>query len=68
MKKLFNKIFGRNRGYASDIDRFIFEFDRANNFKKSDSQQREINKHNRVFYLRDNVVKEQESAKVWRNF
>lgn len=68
MKKLFNKIFGKNQGYVSEIDRFILEFDKINNFKKSDSQQREINKHNRVFYLRDNVVEEQGADKIWRNF
>lgn len=53
-------------GFISEIDRFINEFNKKSP-KKSRSQQQEINKFKRIFYLRDHVVKENEN-KIWQEF
>lgn len=43
-----------DKSFISDIDKFLNEFDQAHP-KKSDSQKKEIEKHERIFKLRDEV-------------
>lgn len=46
-------LFEIDKSYVSEYDLFLYEFDK-NNPKKSESQQKEIKKHQRIAELRDN--------------
>lgn len=50
---MFRRIY---KNYVSEIDKFINEFDKTH--PKSESQLAEIQKHQRVFALRDKPVAE----------
>ena len=54
------------KDYVSDIDRFIVEFDENN--PKSVSQQQEINKHKRIFLLRDDPNAPRAQSEIWEDF
>lgn len=62
------KIFSRNKisDYESPVDEFFAKFDQ-NHPRKSQSQQQEINKFKRIFYLRDHAVPANDS-KIWKEF
>lgn len=66
--KWFKKIFGRKvtSFYVSQIDQFLVHLSRKFP-KKSLSQREEITKFERIFRLRDRVVKEQKSS-IWHKF
>lgn len=53
------------RHYVSDIDQFLKDFDR-NHPEKTESQHQEIKKHERVFRLRDNKIKDNDIP--WEDF
>jgi uncharacterized protein YeaO (DUF488 family) len=68
MIKFLKKIFGHQPEYfVSDAEKFLYEFDKTHP-KKSDSQLREMKKHERVAYLRDHVVKDDNKNKLWEGF
>ena len=61
------KIFGvkNDKFFVSGIDKFMEEFD-ASHPQLSASQLKEIHKYNRIDYLRDHVVKNDQ--KLWEGF
>lgn len=65
---LLRKIFAKNKtkDYVSPIEEFMQKFDEKNQ-KKSVSQQKEIMKFKKIFYLRDHVV-QTETNKLWEGF
>jgi len=60
---------GKNKitGFVSEIDRFFQEWNQRHP-KQSRSQRDEITKFQRIFYLRDHAVKDQDKNKVWEKF
>lgn len=62
------KIFSRNKisDYESPVDEFFAKFDQEHP-RKSQSQQQEIKKFKRIFYLRDHPVAKEESN-IWKGF
>lgn len=54
------------KGYISDIDKFLMEFDE--NRPNSESQTKEINKHNRIFQLRDDPNAASPESAIWEDF
>jgi len=68
MFKFLKKIFGHHSQYfVSDAEKFLYEFDKTHP-EKSDSQLKEIKKHDRIAHLRDHVVKEDDKGKLWEKF
>lgn len=55
-----------DKAYVSPYDKFLFEFDAEH--KKSASQLKEIKKHERIFYLRDNAQKKDDEGEIWGEF
>lgn len=66
MIKLIKKLLGMEC-YVSEIDRFIADVDKRYP-QKSASQQQDIANAERVAYLRDHVVANQDNNKIWKNF
>lgn len=66
MIKLIKKLLGMEC-YVSEIDYFIAEVDKRYP-QKSASQQQDIANAERVAYLRDHVVANQDNNKIWKNF
>jgi hypothetical protein len=55
-----------DKAYVSPYDKFLFEFDATHN--KSASQIKEINKHKRIFLMRDNKDYTETQAEIWSEF
>ncbi|MCE0724743.1 MULTISPECIES: CBU_0585 family protein [Legionella] len=55
-----------DKAYVSPYDKFLFEFDATHN--KSASQIKEINKHKRIFLMRDNKDYENKEGEIWEEF
>lgn len=55
-----------NKAYVSPYDIFLANFDAQH--KKSASQLKEINKHKRIFYLRDNANPVKDDSEIWDEF
>jgi hypothetical protein len=62
------KIFAKNKDmdYVSDVEKFMHQFDQKHP-QQSLSQQKEIKKFKRIFYLRDHVVQAAQN-KIWEGF
>lgn len=54
------------KAYVSDIDKFLMEFDQSH--PKSVSQREEIDKHKRLFLLRDDPNAPREQSAIWEDF
>ncbi|KTD12978.1 CBU_0585 family protein [Legionella jamestowniensis] len=52
--------------YVSPYDKFLFEFDATH--EKSASQLKEIKKHQRIAYLRDNPNPAGKEDELWEGF
>lgn len=52
--------------YVSPYDKFLFEFDLKH--EKSNSQLKEIKKHERIARLRDDRDAEDEKKEIWSEF
>lgn len=52
--------------FVSDIDEFLTEFDKKH--IKTESQQAEINKHQRLAKLRDDAEADQKDGQIWEGF
>ena len=55
-----------NKAYVSPYDKFLFEFDATH--EKSESQLKEIKKHQRIAALRDNDTPDNGAKEVWKDF
>lgn len=55
-----------DKAYVSPYDKFLFEFDTKH--KKSPSQLKEIKKHQRIAYLRDNAKRDEKDDEIWGGF
>ncbi|HHF7365719.1 MULTISPECIES: CBU_0585 family protein [Legionella] len=55
-----------DKAYVSPYDKFLFEFDATHD--KSASQIKEINKHKRIFLMRDNKDYENKKGEIWEEF
>ncbi|MDI9818692.1 MULTISPECIES: CBU_0585 family protein [unclassified Legionella] len=55
-----------DKAYVSPYDKFLFEFDSTH--AKSASQMKEINKHKRIAYLRDNAEPKDSREEIWEDF
>lgn len=55
-----------DKAYISPYDKFLFEFDATH--EKSKSQLKEIKKHERIAYLRDNAEPKDEDGEIWETF
>ncbi|KTC85209.1 CBU_0585 family protein [Legionella brunensis] len=55
-----------DKAYVSPYDKFLYEFDATH--EKSKSQLKEIKKHQRIFYLRDNPNPEGDKDEIWEGF
>ncbi|KTD15963.1 Uncharacterised protein [Legionella lansingensis] len=55
-----------DKAYVSPYDKFLSKFDATH--KKSASQLKEIKKHQRIFYLRDNPNPKDEEGEIWEGF
>lgn len=55
-----------DKAYVSPYDKFLFEFDATH--EKSASQLKEIKKHQRIAFLRDNVEPKDETGEIWSDF
>lgn len=55
-----------DKAYVSPYDKFLYEFDAKH--KKSKSQLKEIKKHERIAYLRDNPNPKGEDGEIWEDF
>ncbi|KTD53333.1 hypothetical protein Lsan_3743 [Legionella santicrucis] len=55
-----------DKAYVSPYDKFLFEFDATHS--KSASQLKEINKHQRIFLMRDNKDYKDEKGEIWEEF
>lgn len=64
LMKLFNK---RSDYFVSDAEKFLCQFDKTHS-GKSDSQIKEINKYDHVFYLRDHAKNVSDKNKLWEGF
>lgn len=53
--------------YTSGLDDFLAEFDKTHH-KMSASQRKEIEKHNRIYNLRDNPAPQEEKDTFWDKF
>lgn len=57
----------RDKSYVSELDQLLTEFDQKN-ANRSDSQRKEINKHQRIAVLRDNPQENSKSTEIWEGF
>ena len=55
-----------DKAYVSPYDRFLYEFDV--NHAKSESQLKEIKKHQRIAALRDDAQLNPNQQKIWDQF
>ncbi|MGQ3892094.1 CBU_0585 family protein [Legionella sp. CNM-4043-24] len=55
-----------DKSYVSPYDRFMYAFDRDH--EKSESQKKEIKKHERIARLRDNAVPLDKQEPIWTEF
>jgi hypothetical protein len=55
-----------NKAYVSPYDRFLCEFDATH--EKSESQLKEIKKHQRIAKLRDTDTSVAGDPEVWKDF
>lgn len=55
-----------DKAYISPYDKFLYAFDASHD--KTKSQLKEINKHNRIFKLRDNKSEKGEKGDIWESF
>lgn len=55
-----------DKAYVSPYDKFLFEFDAHH--KKTTSQLKEIKKHQRIAYLRDNAKRDEKDDEIWGGF
>ncbi|MBA4697068.1 MAG: hypothetical protein H2069_06760 [Legionella sp.] len=55
-----------NKAYVSPYDQFLFGFDASH--EKTASQLKEIAKHKRIAYLRDNPECKSGQDKIWEGF
>lgn len=53
--------------YTSELDQFLAQYDKSHP-KLSASQQKEIEKHNRIFEKRDTTLQKQPKKAIWDNF
>ncbi|MCS5711756.1 CBU_0585 family protein [Candidatus Berkiella aquae] len=53
-------------GYVSEIDQFLRDHDK-NRQSFGESRKKEVEKHQRIFAKRDNVV-EEEASPIWEKF
>ena len=53
--------------YTSDIDKLLQSFDKEHP-EKSESQQKEIEKYDRIYKLRDKSISVEKSDTLWDNF
>ena len=57
---------GIDKAYVSPYDRFLYEFDATH--PKSESQIKEIKKHQRIASLRDNANDTLQDKTIWESF
>lgn len=55
-----------DKAYVSPYDKFLFEFDATH--KKSASQVKEIQKHERIAHMRDNKDYQEDKSEIWTEF
>lgn len=55
-----------DKAYVSPYDKFLFEFDATH--KKSVSQMKEIQKHERIAEMRDNKDYKKDKGEIWEEF
>ena len=55
-----------DKAYVSPIDKFYFKFDATH--AKSDSQLKEIKKHERIARLRDQPLPKEDDGEIWSGF
>lgn len=55
-----------DKAYISPYDRFLYEFDKTH--EKSESQLKEIKKHQRIAALRDQANPNQAEGEIWKDF
>ena len=55
-----------DKAYVSPYDKFLFEFDTEH--EKSKSQLKEIRKHQRIAYFRDNAELLDSDGEIWKDF
>ena len=56
-----------DKHYVSETDKFLQEFDKRHPIK-SDTQVKEIAKHEPIFKLRDEALPEDEEGEFWSEF
>lgn len=57
---------GIDKAYVSPYDRFLFEFDASH--EPSESQLKEIKKHERIALLRDHADSNGQEKSIWKDF
>lgn len=55
-----------DKAYVSPYDKFLFEFDATH--KKTASQVKEIEKHERIARMRDDKEYKNEKGEIWEEF
>ncbi len=55
-----------DKSYVSPYDKFLYEFDATHS--KSESQIREIEKHERIALMRDDKDYKEERGEIWEAF
>jgi hypothetical protein len=55
-----------DKAFVSPYDKFFYEFDATHN--KSASQIKEIQKHDRIFLMRDDKTYSGEKGELWEEF
>lgn len=55
-----------DKAYVSPYDKFLYTFDAEH--EKSESQLKEIKKHQRIAYLRDNAKRDDSQDEIWDGF
>lgn len=55
-----------DKAYVSEYDKFLQRFDATH--EKSLSQQKEINKHQRIARLRDGIEQQAGDSPIWSDF
>lgn len=55
-----------DKAFVSEYDKFLRKFDATH--KKSASQMKEIEKHQRIAAMRDNADNKEDSGTIWKDF
>jgi len=55
------------RRYVSDTDRLLQNFDKEHP-EVTESQKKEIEKYNRIYFLRDSMNRQDPPKKLWEGF